>query len=292
MALVSRILVPVEFSSGCRCAAQYAEALACHFRCEMILLHVVALPLSTWSPADSLAYSSVADFMPETVTERKAKLEAFLAGETAGISVERVVAQGDPAREIVACANSRHADLIVMPTHGHGPFRRLLLGSVTAKVLHDASCPVWTGPHLEQAPAHASIRFRNILCAIDLGPHARDVLAWAAHFAQDFAAELTLLHVLPMSLVRQEGIYFDPEWRQREAADTAHRIAEFQQEMHTNAEVMVETGETPETVADVAQQRDADLLVIGRGRHSGILGRLRTNAYAILRESPCPVATI
>jgi len=45
-------------------------------------------------------------------------------------------------------------------------------------------------------------------------------------------------------------------------------------------------------VADVAASRRADLLVIGRGAESGLVGRLRANAYAILRESPCPVATI
>ena len=45
-------------------------------------------------------------------------------------------------------------------------------------------------------------------------------------------------------------------------------------------------------VSDVASRRKADLLVIGRGRESGLLGRLRANAYAILRESPCPVVTI
>jgi nucleotide-binding universal stress UspA family protein len=43
---------------------------------------------------------------------------------------------------------------------------------------------------------------------------------------------------------------------------------------------------------DVASRRGADLLVIGRGSESGLLGRLRANAYAILRESPCPVVTI
>jgi nucleotide-binding universal stress UspA family protein len=292
MSLVSRILVPVEFSLRCQGAAQYAEALARHFHCETILLHVVGPPLSAWSPAEGMGYSSVADFLPETVEERRVRLDAFPAGEAAGNFIQRVVVQGDAAREIIACANTRHADLIVMATHGHGPFRRLLLGSVTAKVLHDARCPVWTGPHLEQAPAHELIRFRKVLCAIDLGPQTSDVLAWAATFAQAFGARLSLLHVLPMSLVRMEGVYFDPEWRRHEVDYTAHRIAAIQEEKRTRAEVLIETGDTPTTVADFAKEWNADLLIIGRGRRSGIFGRLHTNAYAILRESPCPVVTI
>ena len=54
-----------------------------------------------------------------------------------------------------------------MPTHGYGIFRSMLLGSVTAKVLHDAACPVWTGVHVEETPPN-SAAFERILCAVDL----------------------------------------------------------------------------------------------------------------------------
>jgi len=292
MALVSRILVPIEFSPRCRGAAHYAEALACHFHCEMLLLHVVVTPVGALGSPEGMAYSSLPDLVPERIAERTADLEAFLGGEAKGIAVERVVVDGDPAREIVACADQRRADLIVMPTHGYGPFRRLLLGSVTAKVLHDAGCPVWTGPHLEQAPAHDSIGFHTVLCAIDLGPDTRPVLTWASAFAKEFGSELTILHILPTSLTRLDGIYFDAAWRQDVTRDVADRISALQQELHAECEVLIETGEVPAAVADAAQTRKADLLVIGRGRHAHGLGRLRTNAYAILRESPCPVIAI
>ena len=48
---------------------------------------------------------------------------------------------GEPAREIVDFAAANQVDLVMMPTHGYGPFRQLLLGSVAAKVLHDAHVP-------------------------------------------------------------------------------------------------------------------------------------------------------
>ncbi|MGA8595805.1 MAG: universal stress protein [Bryobacteraceae bacterium] len=46
--------------------------------------------------------------------------------------------RGDPAAAIVKCAQAEQVDLIMMPTHGYGPYRKFLLGSVTAKVLHDS----------------------------------------------------------------------------------------------------------------------------------------------------------
>jgi nucleotide-binding universal stress UspA family protein len=95
-----------------------------------------------------------------------------------------------------------------------------------------------------------------------------------------------------MSLVRLEGVHFDPEGRHQVARDAAGRIATLQQELRAACEISIETGDVPATVANMAQQMNASLLVIGRGRRAGFLGRLRTNAYAILRESPCPVATV
>jgi nucleotide-binding universal stress UspA family protein len=49
-------------------------------------------------------------------------------------------------------ALAENASLIILPTHGYGPFRRFLLGSATAKVLRDADCPVLIGAHMEHAP--------------------------------------------------------------------------------------------------------------------------------------------
>ena len=58
-----------------------------------------------------------------------------------GIAVTRVLLRGDPAREIVEAAQFHNADLIVMSTRGEGVLYRLLLGSVTAKVLHESPVP-------------------------------------------------------------------------------------------------------------------------------------------------------
>ena len=58
----------------------------------------------------------------------------------------------------------------MMLTHDYGPFRRFLLGSVTAKILHDAACPVWTSAHLETWPVAGDVGIRKVLGAVDFGP--------------------------------------------------------------------------------------------------------------------------
>jgi nucleotide-binding universal stress UspA family protein len=292
MAALSRILVPVEFSPRCSGAVQYAETLACHFGAEIVLLHVAISPTLPYGSPELLAYSSESDLAAAQVEERTAMLEGFQAEELKDLPVTRVVLQGDPARVIVNYAHENRCDLIVMPTHGYGPFRRFLLGSVTGKVLHDASCPVWTGPHMEQAPAHDSIHFRKILCALDFGPQSRLVLCWAAGFAREFGASLGIVHAIPASTVRLGSFYFDPEWRMHMLKTARERIDFLKDDLHLEAEAILETGDVADAVSQAARQWQADALVIGRGHAAGMLGGLRTHAYAILRESPCPVAAI
>ncbi len=292
MPSLSRILVPVEFSPRCRGAVQYAEALSSHFHCEIVLLHVVMPPLANFSSFEAMAYTSAGDLAREIAEQRTVALEAFPCSAPAGVSVRRLVLEGDPTQTIVEFATAEKCDLIVMPTHGYGPFRRFLLGSVTAKVLHDAICPVWTGPHMERAPDYSSVHFHNVVCAVDLALHSRLVLCWAAGFAREFGAHLTVVHAIPSSSTRLGGFYFDPDWRTQLTRTAIERISFLKQEMGIEASVAIEAGEPPVVVATCAETMKADLLVIGRGSTPRAHGHLPTNAYAIVREAACPVVTI
>ncbi|HTS61907.1 MAG TPA: universal stress protein [Candidatus Acidoferrales bacterium] len=292
MVKLSRILVPVEFSPRCAGAVQYAEALAGHFHSEIVLLHVVIPPMASFSSLEAMAYSSASDLARELFTVRTNDLAAVPCAVPNGSAVRRVVLEGDPARVIAEYAKSEHCDLIVMPTHGYGPFRRFLLGSVTAKVLHDSVCPVCTGPHMEHAPDYSDIRFRHVACAIDLGLHSREVLCWAARFAHDFRARITVLHAIPSSATRMGGFYFDPDWAIQLTKAARERIQYLMQELGIAGEVRIQSGETPVAVRSEAEEVKADLLVIGRGSSPRAHGHLPTNSYAIVRESPCPVVSI
>jgi len=171
--------------------------------------------------------------------------------------------------------------LVVMPTHGYGPFRRFILGSNTAKVLHDADCPVWTGVHLEDAPA-AGISVRRVICAVDLGPHTAKTIEWAGWFSCHYEAALTILHVTTPHPDADDSL-------RRAALQDLERL---RAETRAKADVAAEAGETAPAICEYAARQQADVLVIGRGSAAGVFGRLRTNAYAIIRQSPCPVVSV
>src|SRR5215467_241218 len=131
MVKLSRILAPVEFSPRCRGAVHYAEAMAARFHSHIVLLHVVAPPAPNYGIVEMMT-TDPRELAEELMTANTRELEGFPCEAPEGRAVRRLVMEGDPARVIVECARSEACDLIVMPTHGYGPFRRFLLGSVAA----------------------------------------------------------------------------------------------------------------------------------------------------------------
>jgi nucleotide-binding universal stress UspA family protein len=285
---LSKILLPVDFSERSVEAAHYAKALACRFQSELTVAHVFEL-------SDAIGIVPATGTYPEWQERRRAEmrrmLQEFHVEEFRNMAVQRVLLEGDIAGAIVDLAHAEKMDLIVMPTHGYGRFRRFVVGSVTAKVLHDVDCPVLTGVHLPETPALEPIFFRNIVCAIDFDTAGERAFRWAADFAAEFHASLTLVHAVP-PIHTGELNYYDqglPVMLQQMAEEKA---AELQKRCGTNAAVIFETGSVANAVCKATAARDGDLVVVGRHEDPGWMGRLRGNAYAIVRDSPCPVVSI
>lgn len=290
MPSLAKILLPVDFSGRCRGGARYVEALAARFGSEVTLLHVLPPPHYEFSALE-VGGAVLTELYAARTAQVREDLDAHLKDELGQSNVKRVLLEGDPARKIVEYAHSEHVDLIVMPTHGYGPFRRFILGSVTAKVLHDADCPVWTGIHLEEAPPIEQIALSSVLVAVDLSSQSTRALEWAAWLASASNARLTLIHATP-SLEGRTGEYFDPEWRAHLAEQAREHIDKLDERAGAKPEVLIESGDAPHVVCAVAERLHSSVLVIGRGSAAGMFGRLRTNAYAIIRQSPCPVVSV
>ncbi len=290
MVPLTKILLPVDFSERCLGATRYAEALATRFRAEISLLHVVE-PVRYSVATLEAGAGPTGDLIAELRAQAEEALKAYTCEGLNRVPVRRVLLEGDPARSIVRYAHEQQVDLIAMPTHGYGPFRRFILGSVTAKVLHDAECPVLTGVHMEALPNVESIALKNIMCAVDLGPESRKALCWAAQMAGEFSARISLVHAVPC-IESRPGEYFDRELAHDVAKSAREELEKLRAEANVDAEVMVAGGDAPKVVCAAAQEAKADLMVIARGSAAGISGRLRTNAYAIIRGSPCPVVSV
>ncbi len=289
MLRIGRILLPIDFQDPSKRVVHQAAAIARHYHSEIVMLHVVT-PLSYSAAMIEGNYvpANLGDLLKELIRQAQKQLDQALGPELDGIVVKRMLLEGDPALTIVQTSRVEKADLIAMPTHGYGAFRRFLLGSVTAKVLHDSDCPVWTGAHLEEEPAR-EFSIRNILCAVDLSPHSAKTVQWAAQMAAEFEARLTLAHITSGMEIYGPGPYqVDPSWTEARAHSARSQLANLQQKVGTEAEVFIGSGDVPKLLSHAAVQSSADVLIIGRP--SG--GRLRATGYGIIRESYVPVLSV
>jgi nucleotide-binding universal stress UspA family protein len=288
MFTIAKILLPIDFSARSNDAADAAVAVAERFGSEITLLYV--LPPRFDLPLPTSAQMSILHGCARAEAEEKMK--EFRPREWDHLGVKRVLREGDAARTIVEYANEEHIDLIMMPTHGYGPFRRLLLGSIAAKVLHDANCPVWTAVHTADAPAEARAQPRHIACAVDLGPQSASILSWASRLSWEFGASLSVIHVIASLDPRTEDYYLSPEWRGHVIGEAKAELARLLETAGASGAIHAEVGPIAGGVTGAARNLQADLLVIGRNSRDTIAGRLPTNAYAIIRESPCPVLSV
>jgi len=292
---IHKILVPVAFADagkgGHRRLLSQAAWLARRFHAEITLLHVVP-PLSYPAGVFEGGHEITArDLHSHIIQRAQEDLDRALLPEFDGITVTRLLLRGDPAREIGETARNRSVDLIVMPTHGYGAFHRLLLGSVTAKVLHETQCPVWTGAHVEEEPP-AEFSVRHVLCAVELNPHNRHTVSLAAAMATALDASLTLVHITDsVEFYGPGGPCVDSIWKEKIVGFATEEIAALQQEAGTNAKVIIDSGNVPELLNRAATETKADVLVIGHipGRsHLGDNG----NGYGIIRQSVIPVLSL
>jgi nucleotide-binding universal stress UspA family protein len=138
---ISKILVPVDFSTPTRAAVQMATSLAKDHGASLLLLHVEEPPLAYGG--GELYYGVDA---PDVDALRK-MLEEVKPTDPNVFCTRRLVT-GDPAAAIVRVAEEDSADLIVMSTHGRTGVTRFLMGSVAEEVVRKATCPVLTLKHV------------------------------------------------------------------------------------------------------------------------------------------------
>jgi nucleotide-binding universal stress UspA family protein len=283
---LKKILFPVEFSNQCASVASSVRSLTEFFDAELVLLHATGIFPDATYPGQ--LYKALTQNIQKTSAD---KMNRFVGRHFPHLRLNTVIKGGDPPQIIVDYAHGHKIDLIMMPTHGYGPFRRFLIGSVTAKVLHDARCPVWTSAHLRRPSKKSMIGYHNILCTVDCNSSAVPVIRWAAWLAERYEAALKIVHVIPgmdeTSKNRGEALvrrYFSQ--RAKAEFDILMEQAGFR------GDLLLRGGSIQVKLAETAREQHSDLMVIGRGRTRLALGRLRTHSFAIIREAPCPVLSV
>ncbi|HEY3453875.1 MAG TPA: universal stress protein [Bryobacteraceae bacterium] len=280
------ILFPVDFSKMTEVTAPYVRGLAEYTGATVTLLHVIP-SLAGWYGARELRSSTIADERLHALHNRqKLALEMFGKKHFSHLRCSQCVKEGAVAETIADTAQETRADLIMMPTRGLGVSRRFLIGSTTAKVLHDATCAVWTSPHLDELKPFAG--FHHLLCTIDRKEVLPEFLKEALRLASCFGSRLSFFTAVP-SMVGGFG-----EERTIRALKEEYPQAGLDDEPDCGrgCTVYFETGSVGEVVRRLATEQQVDLVITNRGHLQHPSSKLRTHAYEIVLQSPCPVLSL
>ena len=290
-----QILCPMDFSDISLRSLAHAVAIANWYEAQLTVLHVVP----TFEPTQVRVH--VGEPVLVDAMSREQVLEVMHRSLDAAAlppGAQVIAEAGDTPKTIVDQALSNHAELIVMGTHGRRGFQRLLLGSVTERVLRDAPCPVLTVPPQAQGVS-PDVTFKRIVCPIDFSPSALQALGFALDLARQADGRVTLLHVVEW-LAEEEpraSTHFSvPEYRRYMVEDAQERLRNLvAEESRTWVEIddLVVFGRAHREILRSAETKPADLIVMGAQGRGGIgLALFGSTTQQVLRGAMCPVLTV
>jgi nucleotide-binding universal stress UspA family protein len=276
----NHIVFATDFSQHSRALDKQVEWLAARFGSRVTLLHVFEIP-AAWYGAPEVSFVNV-DCVRDSA-ERQLNDYALQITEA---RLERILREGDVAGQIMSWEHDHEVDLIVMGTHGYGALKGWFLGSVTAKLLHHAKCPIWTDSLLHAGRSSPAIS--KILCAVEMTDEAIPLLRFTKELAQEFRATVKLIHSVP-ELETRPNRYFDFDLHRYLIESARVEIAKLQRRAGTEFPLTVSSQGISSALTEAASEHGADLVVIGRGKAQQTLGTFQTHAYEIIRHAPCPV---
>jgi nucleotide-binding universal stress UspA family protein len=274
---IKRILVATDMSEFADAAVRFGDNLRRLLGSSITIVYANE-PFIPYDMFDAAAYASVDQAAVRESLERRLHEHLdSVVGDPAVFDVRFV--DGHPAHVINTTANEINADLIIMGTHGRTGFRRVLMGSIAERVVHESSRPVLT---VKQEAADA-VPVKSILCPVNFTDVAHEALDYACVLAQALDAELVVVHVmgdLEASLHPFVEEDFSP-WVTSAVSDRCKYVQLIVREGHAAEEVLRLSDERKSMIVIGAQHRRfSDSTVIG------------TTTERVIRFAKQPVLTV
>ncbi len=284
MIRTKNIMVPVDFSEASKKAVNYGLSLALEFEARLVLAHI--------APFDSAAYEKakvdLLNLIPPDCREK--------------LTFETIVKSGDVQKELLGIVEDRSIDLIVMGTRGRSYVQRLLLGSVTERLLRKLHIPILTVSHLDperEIHVPGPVPLQRILYATDLAEGSEDGLAFSIRLARGLDAKLLVAHVVQQADSAFHGMdtaAFMPEYGDEiraQAEERLSRVVALMSDGSVPTSTLLTDGVPYETIDRLAVQYKADLIVINlqnKGRLERVV--LGTTAERVIRTATVPVLSL
>jgi nucleotide-binding universal stress UspA family protein len=295
------ILLPTDFTPHARAALKYAAAFAREGEGRVVLFSVqggtvpanlLTLPERTFEDTDK-----------RWLRQLRADVSDVLSDPLlAGLEVEPIIVEGEPAPEIARAAHAFNIDLVTIVTHGRQGLTRALWGSTAEEIIAEAPCPVLTirppqRDFVEHRGANTEIRLNRVLLATNFRPTSNAATQMAVSLAARTNAELHAVYVISDYVGQMAEMFPEasgpPLSRLRDFVE--ERMQNFVSENAGRAVTHVAEGRPYEEIVRLAMEADFDLIVIGTSVHSSLFGGapvLGPDIERVVRNAPCPVLSV
>ncbi len=318
-----KIMCTMDFSDYSPTILSYSVALCKEFGAKLFLCHVVMnVPLILGTSETSLDPVKLQKEHNQSARELLEKMAAEIS-----IPHEILIGKGDAADEISRIAREKEIELVVTATQGQSAVARLIIGSVTEKLMKTIHCPLvvlHTQKHeFIPAPDHG-IKMDKILVGCDFSPDSRFAFDYGISLAQEFQATLYLAHVVKPTenLGLKQESYLDitpgdyyrltssrhfleitPEKQEEKLkiikdirtrlTHQLHRMVPEESRHWCTPETVLLDGEPYQELIQYARDEKMDLIVLGIRGHT-LLEKLMVGStpHRVIRQSPCPVLVV
>lgn len=268
---IRSILCPLDFSDFSRRAFRSAVSLARHFGARLFLQHTAQTPLNLLLEGGGPA--GVQESVQSQLQRSREDIRRMLISMGVDSSeVTILLNEGDVTDRILDTITRERIDLLVMGTHGYKGFSRLVLGSVTEEMIHQAICPVLvvSRPKEDMTDPEPRGRFRTILLATDFSHHSDRALTYALKWGWEWSSKVVLFHAVEKPAPAMQGLVdLFPEYNpyfEQQVARAWERIRDLvPQSARERQQVVYEVrhGNPKEEILRVAEEKHADLIITG-----------------------------
>jgi nucleotide-binding universal stress UspA family protein len=291
--LITRVLLATDCSKEAARAQETAVFLAGACHAALDILSVLEAP-----PGMDPGYQ-VNQLYLEQLHKEAGKVVDRVVGEAGacGVQARARIVRGVPVQQINEAARELKSDLVVMGTRGRTGLAHVLLGSTAEGVVRGAPCPVLTVRSVaEKSRPAPDIRVTRILVPVDFSDCSLEALEYAIQAAREFAASVTILHVIEPASYGLDFTLVHAGDAQKTMDVLGKRLGEFTALVKGQgiaAQHRLQSGAPGKAIPDVAQAVEADLIVMGTHGRRGFSHLVSGSvAEAVLRDAPCPVLTI
>lgn len=295
---IRTILFSTDLSELANHALPYAVFLCRELGAKLYVGHVVDVP-----PVGIYGEAIVDPLGQQELILESAQVQIETLFKEEGLSWEPVITIGRPAEELLHTAGKFGVDLTVAATHGRSGIRRLLLGSVTQRLMRTLPCPILVVPSHESPDGGevppARPQLKRILVGYDFSSDSRLALDYGISLAQEFEAELHLVHVIEPSAYQDlfKGVAEESAASLKDVRpllnERLRSLVPKDAENWCKPKTTLLAGPPHEEIVKYALLNQMDMIVLGVRGH-GLIETVFVGSTTdrVMRQAPCPILAV